>query len=106
MTPLDYWKECLCNSAEECDLELTVTQLDALAEAAENGHEHYGQAFYSPPSSDRIDDIESAHKRKITELEREHRKTMDLMESATKRLAKLHHDERIYVEDGEWKVMR
>jgi hypothetical protein len=47
---LDYWKECLGIAADECGLSLTDDQLTELAEGAMGGHDHYGMAFYSPPS--------------------------------------------------------
>lgn len=62
---MDYWKECISIAAEECGLTLTDEQLDALASSAQAGHEHYGMAFYSPPSSDRYDQIEREWKAKL-----------------------------------------
>jgi hypothetical protein len=35
------------------------------------GHENYGMAFYSPPSSDRLNSIESEWKAKYANLQRE-----------------------------------
>lgn len=67
----DYWQECISIAAEECELKLTPEQLTYLAEAVEGGHEHYGQAFYSPPASDRLDDIEREWKAKHAALQRE-----------------------------------
>ena len=61
-THKDYWQECIAIAAEECDLKLTPEQLDYLAGAAENGHEHYGMAFYSPPPSERMSQIEDGWK--------------------------------------------
>jgi hypothetical protein len=71
MTPINYWKEGLASSAEECGLVMTEEQLSHLAEAMEGGHECYGMAFYSPPPGDRIAAIESEHKRKLDSLQRE-----------------------------------
>lgn len=39
-----YWRECIGNAAEECSLSLTEEQLDALADAAQSGHENYVMA--------------------------------------------------------------
>jgi hypothetical protein len=70
----DYWSECIAQAADECDLNLTIEQLECLASAAESGHEHYGMAFYSPPDSDRISDIEREWKAKLKTLEQDHEK--------------------------------
>jgi hypothetical protein len=69
MTTLDYWKETLSQAAEECGLTLTEEQLTCLADAAEGSHENYGMAFYSPPDSDRIADIERGWKAKVEAAE-------------------------------------
>jgi len=62
---LDYWKECISCGADECGLTLTSEQINDLAEAVQGGHEHYGQAFYSPPASDRIGVIENEWQTKL-----------------------------------------
>lgn len=67
---IDYWKECISIAAEECDLTLTSEQLEYLAGSAESGHEHYGMAFYSPPASDRYNEIEREWKAKYKALEK------------------------------------
>ena len=67
----NYWEECIAIAAEECELALTPYQLEYLAGAVENGHEHYGQAFYSPPSSDRINVIEQEAAEKFKQLQAE-----------------------------------
>lgn len=79
---MDYWEECIAIAAEECGLVLTKEQLDALAGAAESGHEHYGMAFYSPPASDRISDIEDEWKRKVKDKEEEHQREMKRADDA------------------------
>jgi hypothetical protein len=103
MTPIDYWKECLCNAAEEYDLELTVTQLDALAEAAENGHDNYSQAFGAP---DRTGDIESEHISQLRSLEERGRRAYEAAERATKIMMGLRGDEQIHIENGQWRITR
>ncbi len=62
MDSTDYWMECLSDGASECELDLSNEQLKCLAESARQGHEHYGMAFYSPPSTDRTSQIESEWK--------------------------------------------
>ncbi|MBI0520937.1 hypothetical protein F6Q07_23090 [Pectobacterium parmentieri] len=69
MTDLDFWKECISIAADECELTITAEQLNYLAESASGGHENYGMAFYSPPDSERYDDIEREWKKKYKALE-------------------------------------
>ena len=71
MNELDYWKQCISDAAEECNLRLTDGQLDYLAECVESGHDNYGMAFYSPPPSDRLIQIERDYVDKIKRLENE-----------------------------------
>lgn len=71
MSSNDYWKETLAIAAEEAGIALTDEQLDCLAGAAEGAHENYGMAFYSPPASDRISDIEDQWKKRLKEAEAE-----------------------------------
>lgn len=65
MSAFDYWKECISLAADECGLSLTGEQLECLASSAETGHDNYGMAFYSPPASDRISEIEREWKEKV-----------------------------------------
>ena len=62
MKPSDYWLECLSQAADEAGIVLDSNALGVLAKAAEDGHEHYSMAFYSPSSSEiyqpRIDKLE------------------------------------------------
>ena len=69
METLEYWKESLGQAADECGLKLTDEQLTCLAEAAEGSHDNYGTAFYSPPASDRIADIERGWQAKVEAAE-------------------------------------
>ena len=94
----DYWKECMAIAAEECDLKLTPEQLDYLAGAAENGHEHYGMAFYSPPPSERLSDIESGWKRKLKALQDEFDRYKDNAETAVKQALRVHRDDHVSIE--------
>ncbi len=78
----DYWSECIAIAAEECGLTLTPEQLECLADGAESGHEHYGMAFYSPPPSDRLNDIEREWKAKLKAQQDEHERYMRNAETA------------------------
>jgi len=97
MSDLEYWKECISIAAEECDLSLTAEQLDALADGASSGHEHYGMAFYSPPPSERISDIEDEWKRKLVALQAEFDAYRGDAETAVKRALRQHSDANVSI---------
>lgn len=98
----DYWKECISIAADECSLSLTSEQLDCLASSAEAGHEHYGMAFYSPPWSERLSDIEDAHKARYKRLEAEFEKYRNNAETAVKQALRQHSDAQVTIgEHGE-----
>jgi len=96
MTTLDYWKDTLSDAAQQCGLTLTDEQLTCLADAAEGSHENYGMAFYSPPSTDRISDIEREWKAKVEAKERYRTNA----ETAVKRA--LHQRSDAFVSIGEY----
>jgi len=93
----DYWKDCISEAADECDLKLTPEQLDCLAGAAESGHDHYGMAFYSPPWSDRMSDIESEWKAKLKAQQEEHERYVRNAETAVKRALRQHSDAQVTI---------
>jgi hypothetical protein len=94
----DYWQECMAIAAEECDLKLTPEQLDCLAGGAEGGHEHYGMAFYSPPWSDRMGDIEAEWKAKLKRLQAEFDAYKGHAETAVKQALRVHRDDHVTIE--------
>lgn len=71
MSNTDYWKECLSCAADECGLTVTDEQLMVIAEAVRIAHNNYTMAFYSPPSSDRISDIEREWRAKLEAVNKE-----------------------------------
>ena len=93
----DYWRECIAIAAEECDLTLTSEQLDCLAESVERGHEYYGMAFYSPPASERISDIEDGWKRKLKELEEDFARYRNNAETAVKQALRMYSDANVSI---------
>jgi translation elongation factor EF-Tu-like GTPase len=97
-TERDYWQECIAIAAEECDLKLTQEQLDCMASAAESGHEHYGMAFYSPPPSERLTEIEDGWKKKVKDLQRELDDYKSNAETAVKRALKLRRDDHVSID--------
>ena len=98
MTEQDYWKECLSIAAEECDLTLTPEQLGCLADAAESGHAHYGMAFYSPPASERMSEIEDGWKAKLKALQAEFDAYKGHAETAVKQALRVHQTESVSIE--------
>ncbi len=93
----DYWQEYISQAADECGLKLTKEQLECLASSAEAGHEYYGMAFYSPPSSDRIADIERGWKEKVAALERAAQTYRDNAEKAIKQALKQRFDANVSI---------
>ena len=81
---MKYWHECISTAADECGLVLTEAQLDCLSGAVEAGHENYGMAFYSPPSTDRFAEIERQHQAKLKALEQELERYKSNAETAIK----------------------
>lgn len=99
MTDLDYWKECVSIAADECDLSMTEEQLSYIADSVSSGHEHYGLAFYSPPASERISDIEGEWKRKLDALQAEFDKYKGNAETAVKRALRQNRDSNVSIGD-------
>lgn len=93
----DYWKECISIASEECDLKMTPEQLTYLADAVEGGHEHYGMAFYSPPPSDRLSDIEREWKAKLKAQQDEHERYVHNAETAVKQALRVHRDDQVTI---------
>lgn len=97
MTDLDYWKECISIAADECDLSITAEQLEMLGDSVAGGHENYGMAFYSPPWSDRISDIEDEWKRKYKALQAELEAYRNNAETAVKRALRQYDDANVSI---------
>lgn len=97
MTGKEYWEECISQAADECDLELTDDQLSCLADAASEGHECYGMAFHSPPSSERYAEIEREWERKYKDLEKTLSKYQRDAETAVKQALRVHSDANISI---------
>lgn len=99
MEDLDFWKECISIAADECELSMTPEQLECLAGSVSGGHENYGMAFYSPPDSDRYDDIEREAKSKLKALQAEFDAYRNNAESAVKQALRQRHDESVSIGD-------
>ena len=92
MSDQEYWRECISQASDDCDLKLTDEQLTYLAEAASGGHECYGMAFYSPPASDRYAEIEREWERKFKALQAEFDRYQGNAETAVKQALRQHRD--------------
>jgi hypothetical protein len=88
----DYWQECMAIAAEECGLTLTPEQLDCLASSAD-----YGMAFYSPPPSERLSEIEDAWKAKLKSLQTEFDAYRDRAETAVKQALRVHREDHVSI---------
>lgn len=93
----DYWSECISLAAEECDLTMTAEQLECLADSVAAGHECYGMAFYSPPASDRLSDIEREWKAKLAALQGEFDAYRNNAETAVKKALRQHSDAQVTI---------
>lgn len=102
MSPKEYWIEVIANSAEECGASLTNEQIDAIAESAQLGHEHYDMAFYSPPASDQYSAQEREWKAKYDALKADFDKYRGNAECAVRQALRRTHDARVSIgERGE-----
>lgn len=85
----DYWREAFMLALESMDRfdiveTMTAEQLNEMGEALSGSYENYGDAFYSPPASDRIADIERHHEARFAALQREFDAYRDNAEAAVK----------------------
>ena len=102
MTRTDYYAECISIAAEECGLSLTPEQHKYMAEAVEGGADNIGQAFYSPPASDRYAEIDREWQAKYRRLEQEFDTYKNNAERAVKKALRQHSDANVSIgEHGE-----
>ncbi len=99
MEALEYWKECISIAANDGGFELSNEQIDQLASGVLGGHENYSLAFYSPPSSDRLDQIEREWLKKYQALEQEFAQYRKGAETAIRRALprKLYPDDQVSI---------
>lgn len=93
----DYWQECISVAADECDLTLSKEQLQYIADAVESGHDNYGMAFYSPPSSDRLESIRREEDYRFNQLKQEFETYKANAEKAMKTAFGMQSDDRISI---------
>ena len=97
MNSTDYWRECLAQAASDCGLTMTDDQLTELSEAAKSGHENYGMAFYSPPCSERLEDIEKEWKARLKAKEQEFDRYQRNAETAVKQALRQHSSAQVSI---------
>ncbi len=97
MNHYEYWEECISEAANQCNLTLTPEQLKCLAENVQCNHENYGMAFYSPPASDRCNEIDREWKRKFDVLQREFGSYKGNAETAVKKALRQHTDANVSI---------
>ena len=102
MKPIDYWKECIAQASEECELSISEKQLTILAEAVQGAYETYDMTFYTPSGADKIEVLKQSYEIKLKEAQDEY----DLLEAnaktALKHAMKLRMDSHISLQyDGE-----
>ena len=96
----DYWCECIWSAAEECDLELTTEQHTCLTESVQAAHENYGMAFYSPPSSDYFDRVNSEWEARYKRLQAEFDAYKGNAETAVRKALRQHSDSQVTIGEG------
>lgn len=93
----DYYAEGLSESFEEHGVTASSEQIRAIAEDVVLWTENIGMAFYSPPASDRLSDIEREWKGKLAVLQREFETYQEHAETAVKRALRQDRDARVTI---------
>ncbi len=96
-TRTDYYAEGLSESFDEHGIVATPEQIRAVAENVELYVEHQGMAFYSPPASDRLNDIEREWKAKYEALRKEFEAYQGNAETAVKKALRQHSDANVSI---------
>ena len=94
---VEYWKEaveCAFDTADAYDVwnGLTDKQRSLIADSLQGSYECYGMAHYSPPPSDRLNEIQREADAKIKSLQREFDAYRQDAETAVKRALRQHSD--------------
>lgn len=93
----DYYAEGLSQSFDEHGVTATREQIQAIAEDLLVCIEHQGMAFYEPPASDRIGDIEREWKAKYAALQKEFDDYRGNAEKAVKCALRQHDDANVSI---------
>lgn len=98
----DYYAEGLSEAFDEHGITATPEQIKAVAASVAVYAEHEGQAFYTPPASDRIADIERGWQAKYDALKKEFERYESNAETAVKKALRVHRDASVSIgEHGE-----
>ncbi|NNA99271.1 hypothetical protein HBO33_29465 [Pseudomonas gessardii] len=98
----DYYREMLSESFDENGITATSEQIAAVASDIVVCVENQGMAFYEPPASDRLNDIEREWKAKYDSLKREFEAYQGNAETAVKKALRQYSDANISIgRDGE-----
>jgi len=93
----DYYAEGLSESFDENGITATPEQIKAVASDVALYVENQGMAFYSPPASDRYNEIEREWKGKFKALEAEFNAYRGNAETAVKKALRQHSDANVSI---------
>lgn len=102
-----YWQQAFEVALDEMGLDhllaaMTAEQRAEMGEALNGSHECYSMAYYSPPASDRISEIERELKAKLKAAEADAERYRDGAEKAIKRALRQYSDAQVTITpDGE-----
>ncbi|WP_017903564.1 hypothetical protein [Pseudomonas asplenii] len=94
----DYYAEGLAEAFEEHGITATHEQITAVASDIVIWVENQGMAFYEPPASDRLNDIEREWRGKLDALQREYDAYRTNAETAVRRALRQHSDTNVSIE--------
>lgn len=94
---VDYYAEGLSESFDEQGIVANAEQIRAVAKDIELYVEHQSMAFYSPPASDRLNEIEREWKKKYDDLKREFEKYQGNAETAVKTALRQNRDAQVTI---------
>lgn len=97
MSPAEYWQEAVEIALDEMGLyhiveTMTAEQRAEIGQALAVSHECYGMAFYSPPPSDRLNQIDRENKAKLDALQDEFDRYRANAETAVRKALRQYSD--------------
>ncbi|ARK07460.1 hypothetical protein LAV_00060 [Sphingobium phage Lacusarx] len=100
----DYYQECFEISMEEAGCwhlveQMTKEQRQEVGEGIAGGVENEGMAFYTPPSSDRYNQIERDWKAKYDRLQAEFDRYRETSGKTLGRILRQHSDTHVFMDD-------
>ena len=97
MSNSSYWQEAVELACGHAGIALTSEQAESIGEAISISHDNYGQAFYSPPSSDFADREEREWKRKYDTLKAEFDRYISNAEEAVRKKFRLRESDAVSI---------